>query len=99
ATQKACDLVRAAVAKVKLSRPLHKKSMGVNKSALVIGGGLAGMTAAIDLARQGYPVTLVEKEQSLGGNLLHVHGTLAGDETASKLASLVETIREHPKIK
>jgi heterodisulfide reductase subunit A len=99
ATQKACDLVRAAVAKVKLAQPLYKKSMGVNKSALVIGGGLAGMTAAIDLAQQGYPVTLVEKEKSLGGNLLHVHSTLSGDETAPKLASMIETIRNHPKIK
>jgi heterodisulfide reductase subunit A len=99
ATAKACGLVRAAVAKVKLSVPLYKKSMGVNKGALVIGGGLAGMTAAIDLADQNYPVTLVEKEAQLGGNLLHVHSTLSGEETAPKLAALVNKVTKHANIR
>jgi len=99
ATVKACDLVRAAVAKVKLATPLYKKSMGVNKGALVIGGGLAGMTAAIDLANQGFDVSLIEKQQELGGNLRHVFTTLSGENTVPKLTNLVDQVGKHPKIK
>jgi heterodisulfide reductase subunit A len=99
ATSKACDLVRAAVAKVKLATPLYKKSMGVNKGALVIGGGLAGMTAAIDLASQGFEVSLIEKQGELGGNLRHVYTTLSGESTAPKLADLVKQVSNNPKIK
>jgi heterodisulfide reductase subunit A len=98
ATQKACDLLRASVAKVRLARPLFKKKMGVKKSALVIGGGLAGMTCALDLADQGYPVTLVEKEGEFGGNLLHVHTTLAGKKTGIKLESLIKNVISHDNI-
>jgi heterodisulfide reductase subunit A2 len=99
ATVKACDLVRAAVAKVKLATPLYKKSMGVNKGALVIGGGLAGMTAAIDLANQGFDVSIIEKQAELGGNLRHVFTTLSGESTGPKLAALVDQVGKHPKIK
>jgi heterodisulfide reductase subunit A2 len=99
ATVKACDLVRAAVAKVKLATPLYKKSMGVNKGALVIGGGLAGMTAAIDLANQGFDVSIIEKQAELGGNLQHVFTTLSGESTGPKLAALVDQVGKHPKIK
>jgi heterodisulfide reductase subunit A2 len=99
ATIKACDLVRAAVTKVKLAKPLYKKTMGVNKGALIIGGGLAGMTAALDLAEQGFPVTIVEKQPELGGNLRHVHSTLSGEKTGPMLASLIERVSAHPKIK
>lgn len=99
ATRKACDLVRAAAAKVKLATPLYRKSMGVTSSALVIGGGLAGMTAALDLAEQGYGVALVEKSSELGGNLRHVRTTLSGNATAPRLASLIEKVGAHPKIR
>jgi heterodisulfide reductase subunit A2 len=98
ATRKATDLIRAAVAKIRLATPLYKKSMGVNKGALIIGGGLAGMTAALDLAEQGFPVTLVEKEESLGGNLKHVRSTLSGEKTAAKLQSLSTLVQNHPNI-
>ena len=98
ATRKACDLVRAAVAKVKLAEPLYKKRIGVNKGALVIGGGIAGMTAALDLAQQDFNVTLVEKQEALGGNLLHVHSTLSGEQTGPQLASIIQQVGDHPKI-
>ncbi len=98
ATQKAKDLVRGAVTKVLLAEPLYKKSLGVNKNALVIGGGLAGMTAALDLANQGFQTYLLEKTGQLGGNLRHVQTTLDGHETAGKLAELVEKVNGHPKI-
>jgi heterodisulfide reductase subunit A len=99
ATEKAKDLVRNAVVKVVLAEPLYKKTIGVNKGALVIGGGLAGMTAALDLAEQGFQVHLVEKEGELGGNLRHVYTTLSGENTAENLESLIEQVKGHPKIK
>ena len=99
ATAKACHLVRAAVAKVKLAAPLYKKSMSVNKGALVIGGGLAGMTAAADLADQGFSVSIIEKQGELGGNLLHVHTTLSGEETGPALARIIDKVTHHPRIK
>ena len=98
ATEKAKDLVRGAVSKVGLAEPLYKKKLGVNKDALVIGGGLAGMTAAIDLAEQGFQVHLIEKEGRLGGNLRHVHTTLSGEQIAPTLESLIEKINAHPRI-
>ncbi|MDH7484732.1 MAG: FAD-dependent oxidoreductase [Anaerolineae bacterium] len=73
ATAKAKDLVRMAVAKVRRLRPIQRGTFDVDHHALVIGGGLAGMTAALSIAGQGYPVYLVEREQQLGGNLRHIH--------------------------
>ena len=72
ATRKAKELVRMAVARAALLQPQTTLQLPVQRSALVIGGGAAGMTAAIYLAEQGFPVHLVEKENSLGGNLLQV---------------------------
>jgi heterodisulfide reductase subunit A len=73
ATEKAWQLVRMAVAKAARLEPLHTLDMKVEKSVLVVGGGIAGMTAALSLADQGFPVHLVEKESSLGGNLRRVY--------------------------
>jgi heterodisulfide reductase subunit A2 len=98
ATEKAKDLLRMAVAKVARLEPLHKMSLPVTKSALVIGGGLAGMTAALDLADQGYPVTLVEKEDALGGNLRNVHYTLDGMQTAPFLKTLIEKVKSNDRV-
>ena len=98
ATGKAKELLRMAVAKVARLEPLHKMSLPVTKSALVIGGGLAGMTAALDLADQGYPVTLVEKEDTLGGNLRKVHYTLDGMETAPFLKTLIEKVTSNERV-
>jgi heterodisulfide reductase subunit A-like polyferredoxin len=67
ATEKAKDLVRMSVARAKLLQPLEPKEIDVERSALVIGGGMAGMESAIDLAKQGFEVTLVEKMAFLGG--------------------------------
>jgi len=98
ATAKAKDLARNSVAKVIPAEPLYKKTLDVNKDALVIGGGLAGMTATLDLAEQGYNVHLLEKEGELGGNLRHVHRTLTGEETLSNLESLRDRISSHKNI-
>jgi heterodisulfide reductase subunit A len=98
ATEKAKELLQMAVAKVARLEPLYKMSLPVTRSALVIGGGLAGMTAALDLANQGYPVTIVEKERELGGNLRKVHYTLDGTETAPFLEALIEKVSTDERI-
>ena len=98
ATEKAKGLVRMAVAKAARLEPLAKSKLGVTHSALVIGGGLAGMTAALDLAAQGYPVHLVERDAELGGHLREIHRTLDGESTAALLDGLVEEVRAHDRI-
>ena len=78
ATDKARDLVRMAVANARLIRPLEELTKSVTKKGLVVGGGLAGMAAALGLADQGFETFLVEKEEELGGNLRHIQNTLDG---------------------
>ncbi len=75
ATQKAKDLVRAAVAKARLLEPQEELEVPVTQSALVIGAGIAGIQAALDLADSGYPVYLVEKEPSIGGIMAQLNKT------------------------
>ncbi|MBA7491092.1 Ion-translocating oxidoreductase complex subunit B [subsurface metagenome] len=98
ATQKACDLVRMAASKVRLFKPLSKATLAINKKALVIGGGVAGMVASLDLASQGFGVYLVEKETDLGGNFRHLHYTLNGEKTQNFLSSLIEKVKSNKMI-
>jgi len=98
ATKKAKDLVRMAVAKAALLEPLQKGQLPITKGALVIGGGLAGMTSALELAEQGYDVYLVEKEKELGGNLRNVKYLLNGEDPQKELRRIIEKVRAHPKI-
>jgi len=98
ATEKAKDLVRMAVAKVALLEPLQEPELSVTRRALVIGGGVAGMTAALSLAEQGYPVDLVEREDRLGGQALHLHSTWRGEDVSQFLAKLGERIEAHENI-
>ncbi|MHC4478597.1 MAG: FAD-dependent oxidoreductase [Planctomycetota bacterium] len=98
ATRKSKDLVRMAVAKARLLEPLSKGSLKVNNDALVIGGGIAGMTAALNLADQGFKVYLVEKEQELGGNLQHIHSLLNGEDPQQKLGDTIERVTSHGQI-
>ncbi len=99
ATVKAKDLVRIAVAKARLLEPLQRGSVAVTKAALVIGGGLAGMTAALELADQGFDVFLVEREKELGGNLRRVRRLLGGEDPGKALASLVERVGSNDRIR
>ena len=85
ATDKASDLVRMAVAKALRLKPLQKTEVPVQKAVLVIGGGAAGMTAALTLADQGFPVHLVEREERLGGNLWNVRNLVDWEDKASDL--------------
>jgi heterodisulfide reductase subunit A len=98
ATQKSKDLVRMALAKARLLQPLHRQTVRVEKSALVIGGGLSGMTAALALAHQGFEAYLVEKENELGGNLLHIHYLLNGERPQDELARLRDEIVQNRRI-
>ncbi|MCL2350887.1 MAG: CoB--CoM heterodisulfide reductase iron-sulfur subunit A family protein, partial [Defluviitaleaceae bacterium] len=75
ATAKAVQLARSAVAKVRLNAPLHPESNDVVKRALVIGGGIAGVQAALDIAEAGYIVDLVEKTPSIGGKMSQLDKT------------------------
>lgn len=73
ATEKAKRLTRMAVARAARLQPLKTAEVPVNHNALIIGGGIAGMTAALTLADQGFPVHLIERQAELGGNLRHLH--------------------------
>ncbi|MGD2072331.1 MAG: CoB--CoM heterodisulfide reductase iron-sulfur subunit A family protein [Candidatus Thorarchaeota archaeon] len=98
ATEKAKDLVRMAVAKSNLLGPLYSSSVDVTQSGLVIGGGIAGMTAALGLAAQGYPVYLVEKEGTLGGLLNRMHYTLTDENPHEYVEKLEKNLRESPLV-
>ncbi|MFC1847799.1 NAD(P)-binding protein [Chloroflexota bacterium] len=99
ASEKARDLVRMAVARVVNLEPLHESPSPIIRSAVVIGGGLAGMTAAMGIASQGFEVVLVEREKELGGNLRHLYYTLDGSDPQALLSSLLEQIEQEPKVK
>ncbi len=98
ATRKAKDLVRMAVAKARLIEPLYSVSIPVNSGALVIGGGIAGMTSALNLADQGFEVNLVERGKELGGNLRHVYYLLGGDDPQQELRDMIRRVNDHPNI-
>jgi heterodisulfide reductase subunit A-like polyferredoxin len=98
ATSKAKDLVRMAVANARLNRPLGELAVSVIQKGLVIGGGVAGMTAALKVAEQGYEVFLLEKEAQLGGNLRNLHYTLEGQDVQAFLRDLIHRVTNHPQI-
>jgi len=98
ATEKAKDLVRMAVSKVSLLEPLYEPEIEVTPSALVIGGGLSGMTAAKNLAQQGYFTYLIEKSDILGGQALNLHETWQGENVQKNLAGLVSDIESKENI-
>ena len=99
ATKKAKDLVRSIAAKAKLLKPLKKPLINVTPVCLIIGGGISGMTAALELAKQGFEVHLVEKEKELGGHLNTIHYLLEkGEDPKPRLDALVKAIQENDKI-
>ncbi|MHB1014093.1 MAG: FAD-dependent oxidoreductase [Desulfurivibrionaceae bacterium] len=98
ATEKAKDAVRMAVAKAAHLTALPEQQLPVTPSALVVGGGLAGMTAAMTIAEQGFEVTLVEREKDLGGRTLLLTRDRFGLDPRKAVAELAAQIRQHPKI-
>jgi heterodisulfide reductase subunit A len=98
ATRKAKDLVRMAVSKVALMEPLKEAQLEVNQTALVVGGGLAGMAAARSLARQGYETHIIEKSDQLGGQARNLFRTAKGEDVQDKLAKVIEEIEADGRI-
>jgi heterodisulfide reductase subunit A len=98
ATEKAKDLVRMAVAKANRIIPLAENSFPVTPKALIIGGGLAGMTAALSLAKQGFSSHVVEKEDQLGGQARHVRETWKGEDVQAWLRRLAKEVKEDKRI-
>jgi len=98
ATEKAKDLVRMAVRKVAMLEPLEELELEVNQAALVIGGGIAGMAAAKNLASQGYTTYLIEKSDRLGGNALSLFKTWKGEDIQENLKGLISDIQSDTNI-
>jgi heterodisulfide reductase subunit A-like polyferredoxin len=98
ATVKAKDLVRMAVAKAAHVEPLYSVSVPITKSALVVGGGVAGMEAALGVADQGCQVHLVEKAGQLGGNARDLRGTWQGESLPDYLEGIINRIESHPNV-
>jgi heterodisulfide reductase subunit A len=98
ATEKAKDLVRAAVAKARLLKPLPKPMVNVIPAALVIGGGLSGMVASLELAKQGFEVHLAERDKELGGYARKIHYLLGSEDPQEQLKSIVKEVVENNKI-
>lgn len=98
ATAKAKDLVRMSVSRVRLLQPLYDTSIKVQQSALVIGGGLAGLTAAEAFADQGYPVELLEKTAQMGGNALTLYYTEDGANPADYVRNLIKRVENNPLV-
>jgi len=98
ATQKAKDIVRMSVARTVNLEPLQEFDLPVNKTALVVGGGLAGMTSALALANQGFEVYLVEKDTDLGGMARRIHFTLEGLDVQAYLRDLIRKVYQHPLV-
>jgi heterodisulfide reductase subunit A2 len=98
ATEKAKELVRMAVARAATLKPLHEKKIPVIQKGLVIGGGVAGMNAALALADQGYETILVEKEAELGGLSRRLTATIEGTPIRPYMEDLVARVRNHGNI-
>jgi heterodisulfide reductase subunit A len=99
ATEKAKNLIEIAVAKAKLLRPLQRRMIPVIQKALVLGGGISGMTASLDIANQGFEVYLVEKNSSLGGFIKNIWQIQDGTKTADILREIVQKVKSNPRIK
>jgi heterodisulfide reductase subunit A-like polyferredoxin len=98
ATAKAKDLVRMAAARARLIQPLPQPTISVDSKALVIGGGISGMTAALGLADQGYHTYLVEQSNGLGGNALSLSKTWRGDDIQGHIDEMIAKVSAHPQV-
>ncbi|MBI9092004.1 MAG: FAD-dependent oxidoreductase [Desulfobacterium sp.] len=98
ATQKAKELVAMSVAKVALAEPLTESELTINPVAMVVGGGVSGLSAARNFAEQGYEVHVVEKEDRLGGQANHLYHTYKGEEIREELSVLTRRISENKKV-
>ena len=98
ALDKAKDIIRMSVARACHLAPLKEFDLPVNKVALVVGGGIAGMTCAISLANQGHEVHLLERDTELGGIARKIYHTLEGMDVQAYLHDLIKKVYQHPSI-
>ena len=98
ATRKSKDMVRMGVSKAALLQPLTESTMAVTQSALVIGGGVAGMAAAKNMSDQGYQTFLIEKSDVLGGQARNLHETWRGEDIQGYLKGLIDAVESDPGI-
>lgn len=98
ATNKSKDLVRMGIAKARHIQPLPEQTVPVTPQALIIGGGVAGLTAAENLANQGFQCYLIEKSDRLGGHAANTQDTLQGENTANMMKDLIGRVQKHEKI-
>ncbi len=95
ATEKAKDLVKMAVSKSRLLKPLKRVEIPVTQKALVLGGGITGMIVSLSLAEQGFEVSLVERDSELGGHMRHIYYTIEGRNVQNFLKRLTDDVRNH----
>jgi heterodisulfide reductase subunit A len=98
ATAKAKDLVRMATAKVTYGNALKPVGVSITQKGLVIGGGVAGLTSAFNLAEQGFEVHLVERTDTLGGNAMNLKHTWSGEHVLTQVTKLIEKVLANDKI-
>ncbi|UCE38493.1 MAG: FAD-dependent oxidoreductase [Thermoplasmata archaeon] len=99
ATEKAKDLIKMAVSKAQLDQPLTREKLPVIPKGLVIGGGLSGMTAALELAEQGFETYLIERENDLGGSLRKTYFLLGNEDPQELLQSLKKKVNNNKRIR
>ncbi len=98
-TQKAKDLVASVVAKAAYLEPLEDREVDVTPGAVIVGGGVAGLVAALDVAEAGFPAYIVEKSDHLGGRIADLNRTFPDLELVSAwLPGLIERVQQHPNI-
>ena len=98
ATEKAQDIIRMSVARARYLEPLQEFDLPVNRAALVVGGGIAGMTCALSIANQNHDVYLIEKDKELGGIARRLPTTLEGMDVQAYLNDLIRTVYNNPMI-
>jgi len=98
ATQKSKDIIRMSVARARHLEPLMEIDLPVDKRALVVGGGIAGMTCALSIAAQGHEVHLVEKDTNLGGTARKLYDTLEGLDVQAYLRDMIGKVYQNPSI-
>jgi heterodisulfide reductase subunit A len=98
ATEKAHDIIRMSVARACQLEPLQEFDLPVDKRALVVGGGIAGMNSALSIANQGHDVYILEKDTELGGIARKIHTTLEGLDVQAYLKDLIQKVYKHPLI-
>lgn len=98
ATEKAISMIRGSIGKSRLLEPLQLQTITITKAAVVVGGGIAGMTASLSLANQGFKVYLIEKENQLGGNLIHLKLELDGEDWQGFLRNKIREVEENELI-